>query len=170
MAVGHPGVMTMPGSNDRVRVEFQLDHDDDGWPPATTERLWAVPLGEGLVRIDNIPWFVRNIAFGDIVQTRTDPDGGLWAAERIQWSGHCTIRVVPFDDGALAGSRQAVLAALAPLGVEGEGIERFGLVALDVPPAVDLGAVKRLLGRGAKDGWWDYEEGCVSDAWLALEP
>src|SRR6202035_5372387 len=95
MAVGHPGVMTMPGSNDRVRVEFQLDHDDDGWPPATTERLWAVPLGEGLVRIDNIPWFVRNIAFGDIVQTRTDPDGGLWAAERIQWSGHCTICVVP---------------------------------------------------------------------------
>lgn len=170
MAIGHSGAMTPPGSDNRVRVEFQLDHGDDGWPPVATERLWAVPLEGGVVRIDNVPWFVRNLASGDIVRTTTDSDGGLWAAERIQWSGHCTVRVVPLSDGALAGNRQAVLDAFTPLGVEGEGIEQFGLVALDVPPTVDLGEVKRLLDQGAENGWWDYEEGCVCDAWLALEP
>ena len=44
------------------------------------------------------------------------------------------------------------------------------MVALDVPPDVDLAAVKRLLREGTHAGWWEYEEGCIGDAWLAVEP
>jgi hypothetical protein len=54
--------------------------------------------------------------------------------------------------------------------VTGEGIEQFSLVALDVPPDADSAAVKRLLREGEHDGWWEYEEGCIGDAWEAAEP
>jgi hypothetical protein len=54
--------------------------------------------------------------------------------------------------------------------VPGEGIEQYGMVALDVPPDADLAAVKRLLREGERDGWWEYEEGCTGDAWQAAEP
>jgi Domain of unknown function (DUF4265) len=54
--------------------------------------------------------------------------------------------------------------------VPGEGIEQYGMVALDVPPDADLAAVKRLLREGERDGWWEYEESCTGDAWQAAEP
>jgi hypothetical protein len=164
------GTMVTSGGQEMVRVVFRLDRDEDGWPPAATERLWATPVGKGMARIDNVPFFVRNLAWGDIVQTVDGPNGALWASARISWSGRCTIRVIPFSKGPLEGSREAVLDAFAPLGVGGEGIEQYGIVALDVPSDVDLAAVVRLLRQGARDGWWDYEEGCVGEDWLAIKP
>ncbi len=59
---------------------------------------------------------------------------------------------------------QAVLDAFEPLGVTGEGIGQYGIIA----PDVDLRAVMDLLVAGVADGRWDDEEGCVTDAWLAL--
>jgi uncharacterized protein DUF4265 len=156
--------------NDYVRVRFQLPRDDDGWPPVASEGVWAVPLDGDLVRLDNIPWFARNVASGDTFRVSTDSDGLLWATDKVEWSGNCTIRVISFQGGPLAGSLQAVLDAFARLGVDGEGLQQFGIVALSVSPAADLGAVRRLLRQGVEDGWWDYEEGCIGDAWLSADP
>lgn len=47
-----------------------------------------------------------------------------------------------------------------------EGMEQNNIVALDIPPEADLRAVKELLRTGEADGRWDYEEGCVTEAWL----
>jgi len=41
----------------------------------------------------------------------------------------------------------------------------FGLTVVDVPPDADLTRVRRLLDAGQRDGWWDYDELCVTDAW-----
>jgi hypothetical protein len=159
------------GTADRfVKVVFELPQDDDGWPPVAREGLWAVPVAPDTVRLENSPWFVRGVANGDLIRVRRGEDGQLWADERLKWSGYCLIRIIPFREGPLGGSRQQVLDAFAPLGVTGEGVEQFGMVALDVPPDVDLAAVKRLLHDGVRDGWWDYDEACVGDAWLAAEP
>ncbi|MFB9676834.1 hypothetical protein [Streptosporangium vulgare] len=64
---------------------------------------------------------------------------------------------------------QAVLDLFAPLGIEGEGLERFGLVALNLPPEADLAGAKQLLAKG-QVGWWEYEEGCITEDWIALDP
>ena len=172
LRAGHAGAVDeasagSPAGDHFVKVVFELQVDGDGWPPAGSEGLWAVLVGPDVVRVDNTPFFVPGVACGDLVRVRRAEDGALLAGERLRWSGHCTIRVIPFRDGPLGGSRQRVLDAFAPLGVTGEGIELFGMVALDVPPEADIAAVKRLLRDGARDGRWDYEEGCVGDAWLA---
>ncbi|WP_238010479.1 DUF4265 domain-containing protein [Dactylosporangium sp. AC04546] len=152
-----------------VKVVFELPVDDDGWPPVASEGLWAAQVTADTVRLANTPWFALNVASGDVFRVRRSDDGQLYAAERLEWSGHCTIRIIPLPEGPLAGSRQRVLDAFAPLGVDGEGVEQFGMVALDVPPEADLPTVKRLLVEGTRDGWWEYEESCVGDAWEAAE-
>ena len=156
-------------SPDLVHVVFPLEVDEHGWPPVSGERVWAEPVGDGLYRLANVPWFVRGVAEGDVVRAEP-PDDRSWPVfqERVQWSGYCTVRVIPFSAGALHGSQEAVLEQFEPFGVTGEVAGSYPIVALSVPPDADLPAVKDRLRRGTQAGWWEYEEGCVSEEWIRL--
>ncbi|MEV6513260.1 DUF4265 domain-containing protein [Streptomyces sp. NPDC051642] len=149
-----------------VKVHFRLEVEED-WPPASVESLWAVEQGDGTVRLDNIPWFVRDIAFGDIVTAEPDEEGALWAGQVVRRSENCTVRLIVFRDDGSAAARRSVINAFRELGVSGEGIEKFGMVALDVPPTADLAEVQRLLNHGVTKEWWDMEEGCITAQWRA---
>lgn len=66
------------------------------------------------------------------------------------------------------GSSSAKLVnAFQEFGVDGESIERPGMVALDVPPTADLAKVQRLLDHGVAEESWDMEEGCITAQWRA---
>ncbi|WP_433062479.1 DUF4265 domain-containing protein [Dactylosporangium sp. CS-033363] len=162
----NPGDVTV-GST--VRVTFDLPRDDD-WPPVGNETLEALLAAHDTVQLRECPYFARHVAKGDVFRVRRIGTGSWEALDRLEPSGHCTIRIVPFRKGPLEGSRERVIGAFAPLGVSGKGHSRFRIVALDVPETADLVATKHVLYDGVDDGWWDYEEGCLSDAWLATEP
>jgi hypothetical protein len=153
--------------DDHVKICFRLATDEDGWPPASVESLWAVDLGDGTARVDNTPWFVRGVAAGDIVRVETDGEGVRWACETVRASENCTLRLIVLKDGGSVAARQSVLDTFHRLGTTGEGIEQFGMVALDVPPDADLTRIRRLLEHGEAVGWWHWEEGCVTAAWRA---
>jgi hypothetical protein len=55
-----------------VKIRFDLDQDDSGWPPAESEGLWAAAVGPNRFRLDNTPWFVRGVAADDIVEAAPD--------------------------------------------------------------------------------------------------
>lgn len=154
-----------------VHVVFPLEVDASGWPPVSVERVWAEPLGGDRYRIDNAPWFATGVAAGDVVRA-VPPEPGSWPVfvESIEWSGNCTIRVIPLEGGALAGDLRAVLDAFAPFGVTGEGAGRWPIVSLTVPAEADIAAVKRLLDEGERVGTWSYEEGCVGEDWQDRPP
>ena len=154
---------------DLVHVVFDLEVDDDGWPPVSGERVWAAPLGSDRFRLENAPWFVRGVAEGDVVRAIASR-GDQWPrfVEVVEWSGNCTIRVIPFAAGELAGDQERVLALFTPLGVTGEGAGIYPIVALTIGPDLDLRAIKTLLRQGSTEGWWEYEEGCVGEEWLGL--
>jgi hypothetical protein len=151
-----------------VKVQFRLETDQDGWPPASVESMWAVDLGDGTVRLDNTPWFVRGVASGDIIRAEVDDEGVHWAGETVRASENCTIRLIVLTDGGSGAARQTVLETFHRLGTTGEGIEQFRMVALDVPPDADLPRIRKLLEHGEAEGWWHWEEGCVTPAWRAL--
>ncbi|MCT9094250.1 DUF4265 domain-containing protein [Streptomyces sp. ASQP_92] len=152
-------------SGDHVKVHFRMEVDEEGWPPASVESLWAVDRGDGSVRLDNTPWFVRGVASGDIIRVEPDEEGARWAGETVRASEHSTIRLIVLRDGGSAAARQTVLKAFHRLGTTGEGIEQFRMVALDVPPDADLPRIRKLLEHGEGEGWWHWEEGCVTTAW-----
>lgn len=153
-----------------MTIRFALDRDESGWPPAESEGLWALPLGGGLFRLDNTPWFVRGVAAEDVVVASPDADGTLWFVRVHERAGRSVVRVVPRSDGPLAGDRQAVLDLFTPLGVTGEGMSSpVNMVALDIGPGGPLAAIKTLLVHGEADGRWYYEEGCITEHWQRPE-
>ena len=151
-----------------VRVRWHLEIDAEGWPPVGSEGLWAEPLGDETYRIDNIPWFARGVASGDTVCARVSSDGVLWVTEHVRWSGNLTIRVIPLGHGPLAGDLERTRKELSGLGIESEANQQHGIMSVNVEQAADLAALKATLRRGEADGWWAYEEGCISDAWRAI--
>jgi Domain of unknown function (DUF4265) len=154
--------------DDHVKVHFRMEVDEDGWPPVGVESLWAVDLGDGTVRLDNTPWFVRGAASDDIIRVEVDDEGVRWAGETVLPSRNCTIRLIVLKDGGSTAARQSVLEVFHRLGTTGEGIEQYRMVALDVPPEADLPRIHKLLEHGAAKGWWHWEEGCVTAAWNSL--
>ncbi|MFI1378054.1 DUF4265 domain-containing protein [Embleya sp. NPDC020886] len=156
-------------TNDRVRVEFQFKQED-GWPPVASEVLWAVPIDVDLVRIDNVPWFVRDLSLNDTVRTRAGARGALQFVEKVSWSGNCTVRIILYESGEFPGGPNGIIGAFARLGVQAEGIEKFGMISLNVPPSADILGIKGLLARGSEADWWDYEESCIGNAWANSNP
>lgn len=147
-------------------MHFRLEVKDN-WPPAWVESLWAVDQGDGTVRLDDIPWFVRGISCGDILAVEPDEEDVRWAGEVVRRSKNCTIRLIVLRGGGTGAARQSVINAFQELGVDGEGTEQFRMVALDVPPTADLTKVQRLLKHGVTKGWWHMEEGCITAEWRA---
>ncbi|MEN3534349.1 DUF4265 domain-containing protein [Microbispora sp. ZYX-F-249] len=151
-------------ADDRVKVWYRFV-PREGWPQFDQEGVWATPLGGDLAQVDNVPFFVDGAAEGDIVRFTTDAEGVRWVEERVEWSGWCTILVLPVRGGPKP-TAEAVCEVFAPLGIGGEAYSaEFPLVALSVPPDADVRATKALLDRGVKAGWWNYQEACIGDAW-----
>jgi hypothetical protein len=142
--------------NDRKRVHFPLTQDEDGYPPATVETLWASDKGEGLYEIDNIPFFVRKISVGDVVRAQLE-EGALWFQEREFVSAHSTVRIVVYRKDQIEEIRKR----LERDGCSTEFIENYKLIAVDVPPSAAYEVALEYLKELAAAEIADYEESAL---------
>ncbi len=138
-----------------VKVLFDLEQDEDGYPPATAETLWAVRVGDGLFQIDNIPFFVHGIAVNDIVSAT--PEEIFRYKEVVRPSGHGTIRLIVSETSDV----QAVRDLFRQLGCSSELSHLPHLIAVDVPPSVSPQELKKVLDAGQEQDRWGYEEACL---------
>lgn len=148
--------MSEAGQKERVKISVALEKDEDDYPPADFESLWATSLGEGLYRVENIPFFAEGIALGDVISARPEQDL-LRFQGVVQPSGHRTLRVMVYD-------KQEVPAVREMLKRQGCDVEQShipGLISVDVPPEVPLPVLRQLLAEGESQERWGYEE-----AWL----
>ena len=122
------------------------------------ESVWAFPLAGGY-QIDNIPFYAREIALGDVVSVKKDSDGMLRFDSLIQPSGNSTVRLW-FAEGKeqdVALIRQS----LREMGCASELSELPRLIAVDIPPSVPYEQVRSFLVAGEKAGLFEYEEACL---------
>lgn len=73
----------------RIKVLFNLESDETGYPPCNVESLWCILVEDKLCQVDNVPFFVCGIALGDII--RIDQGGNFLSIDRP--SGNLTIRI-----------------------------------------------------------------------------
>jgi hypothetical protein len=139
-----------------AKVAFRLVQDEDGYPPADWEHLWAHQVGESLFVLDNIPFFARGVSAGDLVSVQLKA-GMNEFREVVQPSGHSTLRVIFFDTTLISELRSK----LKELGCETEQSHLPNLVAVDVPPSTDLETVREVLAEGEDSGKWEYEEAVI---------
>jgi hypothetical protein len=143
-----------------VKLIIPLEQDEDGYPPAGSERLWALQVGGGRYKVDNIPFFARDLALGDIVSAIPEEgaeEGVLRYQQVLQPSGHSTFRILVHDESEVP----EVCRLLEQLGCGTERSHLPRLVAIDIPPSVSLEAVREALAPGHAQERWEHEESCL---------
>lgn len=157
----------MGNSDERslVKITFDLDQDEDGYPPVDCEYLWAKPVGGNLYELDNTPFFVRGISTADLVEAEPDEHRELRFKALNRPSGHTTLRVIVFresSDGRPITARvRSLRQRLSELGCSSELSHLAGLIAVDVPPNIELDAVLSVLSDGEASSLWEYEEAAL---------
>lgn len=142
------------------KVAFDLPEEAASWAPGSTERLWT---GKTAVRMEvevrNTPFYVKGIAFGDVVRVRPDHDRKeLVFDDFVSESGHSTVRVIIKAEDV----RDTVEDLLNGFGCSWE-IDTTGLLwAIDVPPNVDYDSMKAGLLRIAGEGGIGIEEAALA--------
>ncbi|ERO60757.1 hypothetical protein P308_12945 [Pseudomonas piscis] len=130
----------------------------DDYPPVSSEGVWAQLQPCGHYRIDNIPFYSRELCWGDEVQVRVADDGLKWFERVIRASTNSTLRLVFHEPGH--DEAQQVLQHLVALGCSWEGLHRW-FYALNVPAEVSLDQVLDYLHELGEQGWLDYEHGVL---------
>ena len=140
----------------RCKIAFRLTPDEDGYPPADWESLWAITRSDGCYEIDNIPFFARGVASGDLVSAH-ESLGQLVFEQVLQSGGHSTLRVIMTD----LARKDEIRSRLLILGCESEGSHLPSLFSVDVPPDADYAAVSSLLAQEEDQGVLEYEEAAL---------
>jgi hypothetical protein len=135
-----------------MRIAFHL-------PDGSVETMHAKPLPDGTFRLDNVPFHVRGISYGDEF-TVVPEDGHLFFSNIARRGGHSTYRV-RLPKGSPHSHFLERWAPLEALGCtyEGSSLGSQRLYAIDVPPGADVHAIYALLEEGEAEGRWGFEEG-----------
>lgn len=151
---------------DRIKILFELKGDQEGFPPADIEQLWAKPLGNKLFKIDTIPFFVKGISCGDVVEASADSEGELRYSSLFRPSTHNTLRVIVFrespDPRPLPDRVADLRSQLTKIGCSSELSHVPGLVAVDTD-SVSIDKVLGVLQCGEEADLWEYEESALRD-------
>jgi hypothetical protein len=142
-------------AEDRVRVYFDLEVDDSGYPPVSSEYLWCASNREGYV-IDNIPFYAREVSMGDLI--KAEASGGILKFQAVvRASSNSTIRVFVKREDAVS----RIISELRMLGCETEKMESLPLIAVSLPSHSQLEAALQFLDSEAESGVVAIEESAV---------
>ena len=146
----------MTGEADKKHVKI-LVHTKakDGYPPEEWEGLWATPIGGGRFKIDNIPFYAKNLSCDDIIEASRKGDEYVFRRV-VDPSGNSTIRVVIYD----LADESRVRNDLTALGCSAEGSGTPGLIAVNVPKT-SIESVLDFLENAFADEKLDFEEGAM---------
>jgi Domain of unknown function (DUF4265) len=138
------------------KVAFELEQDEHGYPPVTSENLWAAQLGPEMYRLDNIPFYAHGVASEDVVRTELQHGSNIFM-EVVQASANSVFRIYVNDKSDVPAAR----AAFKDLGCESELSDISNLFAFEIPGAIDFAPVANLLVDGLDSDRWEYEEACL---------
>ncbi|WP_407566315.1 DUF4265 domain-containing protein [Streptomyces sp. 184] len=144
------------------KVAFDLPEKTAHWARASAERLWAGKTSVRMeVQVRNTPFYVKGVAFGDIVRVRADHERReLVFEEFVSESGHSAVRVIIKGDG-MGGEVDTMLRAFdCSWEIDATG----SLWAVDVPPHVDYASMRTALLRIVSEGKIGIEESALARA------
>lgn len=148
------------GENLVVEVVFQIDKDAEGYPKSRDfEALLCKPLNAecSLCVINSVPFYLRNVAYGDTIRTKDDATNSLSFERVVRRGGYSVYRVLLHD----AAKKHDLINRLVEFDVL---VEQDGnLIAFAVPPTADSEAIVDYVLEGKRKGYWGAQDGYVSD-------
>ena len=141
-----------------VEVRFEIEKDSEGYPKSRdAEELLCKPLNPecSLCIVASIPFYLRNVAYGDTISTEEDPSGCLRFKDIVARGGYSVYRIFLHD----STKKDALISKLLDLDVL---LERDGnLIAIAVPPTADTDAIVDYILKGKSEGFWGAQDGYV---------
>ena len=140
-----------------VKVVFVLGKDQ--WHGYETESVWAEKITETRCRIRNTPFYAKGVSFEDVVFVQRQ-DGDLFFKSTSIAAGHSTYRIL-LEKNVSNTEFLKYWNLLEKLGCSYESADKgkMLLLAVDVPPNVDIHKAYDLLDKGEKAEVWGFEEG-----------
>lgn len=134
-----------------VRIRVPLERPPGEAGPAD-DWLWAEPLGSGRYRVESCPFFAYGISREDVVRAGDAADEEAPLLEDVvAKGGHRTLRLALDPDVELSAPEiQGLLERILELGCTHE-LMRPKVVAIDLPPPVDVERVAELLQALVRD-------------------
>ena len=122
---------------------------------ASTETMWAEPLGNDLYRLQNSLFAAYGFSYLDVVKAIGNETPEV--VEIVESSGHSTYRVL-LEAGVLESDRFGhYWQKLENIGCTFEG-SQSKLLSIDVPPSTNIFAAYSILESGESAGVWEFEE------------
>ena len=129
------------------KILFKIDTDKDGWPPVASEGIWCEQKDE-LYIICNAPFFVKGIAYGDIIRIRGVSDNEFVVEEVVEKSGNSTVWLY-FGNKEV---HKILLEDLGRLGCGYEGGAIEGYFSVNVPKDVSMDNVSNIIAPAEERG------------------
>lgn len=137
-------------------MEFRLETTDD-WPPVSSETLWVEELSYGRFRIDNSPFFVRDLAVDDIVVGLETESPFLTFVEKVASGGHSTVWVITIDQSI----KESLIDSVRSQGCFVEVSPWPSLLSLDVPSKRSLKDLRSMLRKLGQHSDISVVESCL---------
>ncbi|MGB1240900.1 MAG: DUF4265 domain-containing protein [Chitinophagales bacterium] len=119
------------------------------------ETMWTTKIGEHF-RIENIPFYVTDLAFHDLVKAELIEET-LLATTIVEEGGHSTIRIYFKADEV-----EKVRAFFTNQGCHSELSSNPKWLAINIPPQINYTKIRAYLEEGENKDLWEYEEGCLA--------
>lgn len=143
-----------------IKVDFKLEVDQDDFPPIAVETLNGTLLDNGLVRIDNVPFFVEDIAIGDLVQCDKAPNCEHYQFSSVVDEGpNKSISIILIDDSVKEGLYQT-LKKFGCYCEYGE-FQHFNMFAVNCGETVNFVELQSYLMESELNGKISYAELCI---------
>jgi|SRR5579864_1451605 len=144
-----------------VEVRFEIGKDANGYPKSRdAEALLCKPLKRdcSLCVVASVPFYVRDVAYGDTITTSVAPSGALQFREVVKRSGYSVYRILLRE----SLKKTEVINRLLDFGVL---LEQDGnLLAFAVSPSTDVDAIVDYLLEGKRSGLWGTQDGYIFEA------
>ena len=143
-----------------MKQQKKMRFEYEGTTPGSveTETMWVLPVSDGF-EVDNVPFYVRGIAVGDVVSASDSSAEVLEFESLVNPSEHSTVRLwfAKNAESSVAQVRQS----LREIGCASELSDLPRLVAVDIPPSVPYLRVLDFLTKPESADLFEYEEACL---------
>jgi hypothetical protein len=138
-----------------VKLNFILEVED-GFPPIGVETLNARACDDGMFEILNTPFFIKEIAYNDIVSAKKNAFGRLEFSECVKQSNFKAISIIFWTDEV----RDRIINEFQNKSciIEYGEFPGYHMLAIAIPHTTDYTAIKSSLDAYESDGDLSYSE------------
>ena len=146
----------------KLKIFFDLEIEEDGWPPIGVEILNGTILSKNKMRVENTPFFIWEIAAGDIVQVAPREKENEFSFQGLEeTSGNTSISIIVRNHSLIDNIRKKMESFKCYC--EFGEIGHTKMLALSIPREVDYSPIRLELDALEARGDISYAELCIDN-------